>query len=106
MGNPFQTDNTGLKYEIIREGEDVTLRINAEHFDQIPSIEDNSFVMAKTVEFLAENKPVTKIVFYQQRDYEYDCIAVSEAGKGQDTFKLSYDGVYPGLYQRIQPEVF
>jgi flagellar protein FlaI len=72
MPNPFQSDKTALSYEIIREGEDIILRINAEHFERLPSIEDNSLVMSKTVEFLAENKTATKIVFYQQRDYEYD----------------------------------
>ncbi|MFA4836765.1 MAG: type II/IV secretion system ATPase subunit [Dehalococcoidia bacterium] len=72
MPNVFQSDKAALSYEIVREGEDVILRINAEHFDKIPSIEDNSLIMSKTVEFLVENKAVTKIVFYQQRDYEYD----------------------------------
>jgi hypothetical protein len=66
MPNPFLSNNKAMSYEIVREGEDVVLRVNAEHFDSIPSIEDNSIVMAKTIEFLAENKSATKIVFYQQ----------------------------------------
>src|SRR5512141_1593819 len=38
----------------------------------IPSLEDNPTLMAYTVERLAENRGVTRLVFFQKRDYEYD----------------------------------
>ncbi|RLE39357.1 hypothetical protein DRJ17_01390 [Candidatus Woesearchaeota archaeon] len=59
-------------YEVVHEAEDNTLRINAENIPKVPSIEDDPITMAKTVEMLAATKGITKIVFYQKRDYEYD----------------------------------
>src|SRR3989344_8879185 len=59
-------------YEIIREGEDAILRVNCERLLRSPSIEDDPVYMAKTVETLLEVGKVTKILFYQKRDYEYD----------------------------------
>ncbi|MBW2993381.1 type II/IV secretion system ATPase subunit, partial [Candidatus Woesearchaeota archaeon] len=58
--------------EIVREGEDIILRINCEQFPYTPSIEDNPAVMSKTVDFILEAGTVTKIIFSQKRDYEYD----------------------------------
>lgn len=66
------TNQGGFRYEILHEGEDTILRVNADNLDQIPSIEDSPLVMSKTIEMLVQNKNVTKIVFYQQRDFEYD----------------------------------
>ena len=59
-------------YDIIREGEEVVLRIDSEKLTYVPTIEDNAMVMAKTVDIIMEAGPVTKIVFVQKRDYEYD----------------------------------
>ncbi|MFO8015944.1 MAG: type II/IV secretion system ATPase subunit [Candidatus Woesearchaeota archaeon] len=62
----------GWTYEIIREGEDTILRVNCENLLRSPSIEDDPVYMAKTVDTLIEVGKVTKILFYQKRDYEYD----------------------------------
>jgi len=59
-------------FEIIREGEDIILRIDYTEQSRIPSIEDDPICMSRTVDRLIEVKNVTKIVFYQRRDYEYD----------------------------------
>ncbi|MBU0461212.1 MAG: hypothetical protein KJ574_01360, partial [Nanoarchaeota archaeon] len=59
-------------YEIIREGEDSVMRINYDQAPIVPSLEDNPTCMAKTVDNLIESRNVTKIVFTQKRDYEYD----------------------------------
>ncbi len=59
-------------YEIIREGKDNILKINCENCQLIPSIEDNAACMSETIDKLISNKDVTKIVFAQKRDYEYD----------------------------------
>ena len=59
-------------YDIIREGEETVLRIDCEKLTYVPSIEDNPVVMAKVIDILMEAGAVTKIVFVQKRDYEYD----------------------------------
>ena len=58
--------------EILREGEDITLRIDCETCLFFPSIEDDARVMALVIEALAEAGAATKIVLVQKRDYEYD----------------------------------
>ena len=58
--------------EVIRDGEEVILHIDAENSTVPPSIEDSPIIMGKTVEKLIEVKNATKIVFSQKRDYEYD----------------------------------
>jgi archaeal flagellar protein FlaI len=59
-------------YEVIREVDRVTLRINLENFAYTPSLEDDPICMSNTIEKLAEVKGVTNIIFIQKRDYEYD----------------------------------
>jgi flagellar protein FlaI len=59
-------------YEVVREGEDNCMRINYEGAPMVPSIEDNPIVMARTCDNLIESKNVTKIIFSQKREYEYD----------------------------------
>jgi len=59
-------------YDIIREGEDVTLRIDCEQCSFFPSVEDQPRAMAMAIDVLAEAGTVTKIIFQQKRDYEYD----------------------------------
>lgn len=57
---------------IVREADEKILRIDCSECTFFPSVEDNPLVMSKTVDLLISNTGVTKIVFYQQRDYEYD----------------------------------
>ncbi|MBI5390141.1 type II/IV secretion system ATPase subunit [Candidatus Woesearchaeota archaeon] len=59
-------------FEVIREGEDRTLRIDASAYLRLPSIEDDGITMAKVIDLLIENRDITKIVIYQKRDFEYD----------------------------------
>ncbi len=59
-------------YEVTREGEDNVMRVNYEGAPMVPSIEDNPRVMARTCDNLIESKNVTKIIFIQKREYEYD----------------------------------
>ena len=59
-------------YQIVREGEEIILKINCNSCPRSPSVENNPICMAKTIEKLIESGPVTKIVFHQNRDYEYD----------------------------------
>jgi len=60
------------KYEIQREGEDIILWIDYEAYNHLPSIEDSEECMSIVLDLLVEVNEVTKIVFYQKRDYEYD----------------------------------
>ncbi len=59
-------------YDVVREGDGSTLRINCENWNRLPNIEDNEISMGKTIELLAELGNVNKIIFNQHRDYEYD----------------------------------
>jgi type IV secretory pathway ATPase VirB11/archaellum biosynthesis ATPase len=58
--------------EVIREGEEITVRIDCESCTFFPSLEDDGKVMALAIEALAEAGTATKLVFSQKRDYEYD----------------------------------
>lgn len=60
------------KYEVVREGEDTILRIDCERLLRTPSIEDDPLFMAKAIDLILEVGHVTKIVFFQKRDFEYD----------------------------------
>lgn len=61
-----------FSYEILRGGEEITLKIDCDAYTKVPSLEDDPLVMAKTVEILTETGNVTSIIFYQKRNYEYD----------------------------------
>ena len=58
--------------EIQREGSDVTLRLDYAASEFFPSLEDNSICMAQVMDQLIQNPGITRVVFYQKRDYEYD----------------------------------
>jgi len=61
-----------FSYEVLREGDETILRIDAERCPFLPSIEDSPLCMARAVEHLMETPEITRIVFHQKRDYEYD----------------------------------
>ncbi|MBI3034335.1 type II/IV secretion system ATPase subunit [Candidatus Woesearchaeota archaeon] len=61
-----------FSWDVVREGEDNVLRVNCDQCTFFPSPEDNPLVMSKTIELLSKNPGISRIVFYQKRDYEYD----------------------------------
>src|SRR3989338_450924 len=61
-----------LTYGIIREGEEIILMIDLEEYPHIPSLEDDPVCMSRTDDILIEAGVVTKIVYTQKRNYEYD----------------------------------
>ncbi len=63
---------SNLQYEIVREGEDTILKVDYDQATIVPSLEDSAECMFKTSEKLIENPGITKIIFFQKRDYEYD----------------------------------
>lgn len=60
------------EYEIQREGDEITLRVNLQNSTLLPTIEDDPNTMAQVLSHLQQAKNVTKIVIVQYRDYEYD----------------------------------
>jgi archaeal flagellar protein FlaI len=68
----FGTKRKVCGYDIIREGEEVILYVYCDECTYSPSIEDNPVCMARTVEKIIEAGNVSKIIFSQKRDYEYD----------------------------------
>jgi len=69
---PFEQKKAPYSYDLIREGEETILRIDCEALTYIPSLEDSEITMSKTIEILIETGTVSKIIFVQKRDYEYD----------------------------------
>ncbi|MBN2454024.1 type II/IV secretion system ATPase subunit [Candidatus Woesearchaeota archaeon] len=61
-----------VSYDIVREGEDTVLRADYESCPFFPSLEESEICMSRTADKLVENPGITKIVFFQKRDYEYD----------------------------------
>ncbi len=59
-------------YDVTREGGEVTLKIDYEKYLRVPSLEDDPNCMSMTIAKLAEVGNVTKVIFYQKRDYEYE----------------------------------
>jgi type IV secretory pathway ATPase VirB11/archaellum biosynthesis ATPase len=59
-------------YDVVKEGEETVLRMDYENALEVPSLEDSEKCMADTMDKLMANRNITKIVFSQKRDYEYD----------------------------------
>ena len=59
-------------YEVIKEGEDRILKINCEDYPKLPSLEDDDYTMSKTFDILVETRMVSRVVYSQRREYEYD----------------------------------
>ncbi|HLC62088.1 MAG TPA: type II/IV secretion system ATPase subunit [Candidatus Nanoarchaeia archaeon] len=72
-------------YDILREGEETIALIDLEQYQHIPSLEDDEICMSRTMDILAEAGVVTKIVYVQKRNYEYD---YSQASMVQEIAKL------------------
>ncbi len=58
--------------EVSREGGEDVLYINYLGAPFVPSLAEHDFVMEKTVDSLMENPNVSRIVFVQQKNYNYD----------------------------------
>ncbi|MBU2615489.1 MAG: type II/IV secretion system ATPase subunit [Nanoarchaeota archaeon] len=59
-------------YEIKREGAEDILYLNYLGAPFVPSVADSFEVMGRTVEALMENPNVSRIIFIQQKNYNYD----------------------------------
>ncbi|MFH1324871.1 MAG: type II/IV secretion system ATPase subunit [Nanoarchaeota archaeon] len=65
-------NKTPFSYDIIREGEEIILQINCETYSKVPALEDDPVTMSKTCDILNEAGTVSKIVYFQRRNIEYD----------------------------------
>ena len=114
-------DKELFSYEVLKEGEENILRVDCEKLSTIPSIEDSSLVMSKTIELLQETGIVSKIVFSQKKDYEYDfyqtqllyeiAVVLKRFSKQPDIFSYYSSGVqyekwFKGKYARLRLLIF
>ena len=60
------------EYKIEKEGQDEVLKLNYEEKPYSPSIEGNPLVMMDAIDRLIENPAITRISFFQRRNYNYD----------------------------------
>ena len=92
-------------YDIIREGDDIILQIDYEGYAIVPSLEDNGIVMARTMDILLEVGRVTKIVFIQRRDYEYEFDQVNMLLEIADVYKriMKLDISFSALATKTSP---
>jgi len=69
---PLNQKGGSCSYDVDIEGEERILKVNCSECTRVPSIEDDPICMARTIEKLAEAGHISKIVFAQKRDYEYE----------------------------------
>jgi len=69
---PEKEGNKLYSYEIQRKGGEDILYVNYLGAPYVPSLSDYPEVMEKTVDALIENPNVSRVVFVQQKNYNYD----------------------------------
>ncbi len=65
-------EKSSIPYEVRREGGQTILYVDYSGRDRIPSVEDDEITMSEAITLLVENPVVSKLVFSQKHDYEYD----------------------------------
>tara|TARA_Y100000310_G_scaffold150995_1_gene150508 strand:- start:271 stop:2559 length:2289 start_codon:yes stop_codon:yes gene_type:complete len=73
----FREGSPLYSYEVQREGGEDILYVNYLGAPFVPSIPDYPKVMERTVDVLIENPNVSRIVFVQQKNYNYDLTETS-----------------------------
>ena len=68
----FKKGDPLYSHRIQREGGEDILYINYLGAPFVPSLEDSAEVMERTIDTLMENPNVSRIVFVQQKNYNYD----------------------------------
>src|SRR3989344_176612 len=59
------------EHELTKEGTEEVMHINYEEVLKVPSIEEDPACMAMLIEKLAQSPHLTRIIFHQQKKYEY-----------------------------------
>ncbi|MBT4166466.1 type II/IV secretion system ATPase subunit [archaeon] len=67
----FKPDTPLYAYEVVREEGHQVMYINYLGASVVPSVADDAEIMARTVELLIEAPNITRVVFVQQRNYNY-----------------------------------
>lgn len=73
----FNPDSKPYTYEVQRESGEEVLYINYNGVPFVPSLSDSSDVMSRTVDVLVENPNVSRVVFSQSKNYNYDFVETS-----------------------------
>ncbi|OYT36755.1 hypothetical protein B6U91_00390 [Candidatus Pacearchaeota archaeon ex4484_71] len=73
----FDSTTDPYFFEIRREGAEDVLYINYLNVPYSPSISENPDVMERTIDALIENSNASRIVFVQQKNYNYDFVETS-----------------------------
>ena len=68
----FKKETPLYSYEVQRKGGEDILYINYFGAPFVPSISDYPEIMERTIDVLIENQNVSRIVFVQQKNYNYD----------------------------------
>jgi len=68
----FKKEAPLYSYEVHKEGGEEVLYLNYLGAPYVPSISDSGEVMGRTIDALIENPNVSRIVFVQQKNYNYD----------------------------------
>ncbi len=68
----FKAGTPLYSYEVVREEGHQVIYVNYLGSPYVPSIADNPDVMAKTIDLLIEAPNISRIVFVQQRNYNYN----------------------------------
>src|SRR4030043_1136002 len=68
----FEKEEALYSYEVKREGGEDVLYINYMGAPYVPSLADYPEVMERTIDSLIENPHVSRVVFVQQKNYNYD----------------------------------
>ena len=88
-------------YDIIREGEEVVLKVNCEDCPFVPSLENEPRMMERIMEILSEVGKVTRIILSQRRDYEYN---IEQADMLQEVAKFYKDIVKQRSFLRFDSD--
>ncbi|MEK6912388.1 MAG: type II/IV secretion system ATPase subunit [Nanoarchaeota archaeon] len=107
---------TLYSYEVRREGGEDILYINYMGAPFVPSLAESPEVMEKTVDALAENPNVSRVVFLQQKNYNYDFketnflleiahfytyLVQQEKILSKDKLTTGHDQFFPNRYNEI-----
>ena len=68
----FDKETPLYSYEVQRKGGEDILYINYIGAPYVPSLADHPEVMERTIDALIENPNVSRVVFVQQKNYNYD----------------------------------
>jgi len=68
----FKEGSLQYSYEVKKEGSEDVLYVNYLGAPYVPSLADYPAVMERTIDSLIENPNVSRIVFVQQKNYNYD----------------------------------